>query len=58
MKAPTHPPFHPIESQYMVAAAIAGFLLTLLIADGSLIAAFGVLALIVGLGWVVSRIIR
>ena len=32
---------HPIESKYMAGAAVVGFLLTLLLTGGSLIAAFG-----------------
>jgi len=37
---------HPIESKNMVGAAVVGFLLTLLLTGGSLIAAFSALALI------------
>ena len=46
----------PIESKYMAIAAAVGFMLTLLITHGSLMFAFGVLALIAGAGWVVRRI--
>ncbi len=49
---------HPIESKYMVGAAVVGFLLTLLLTGGSLIAAFGVLALVGGIGWVARRLLR
>jgi hypothetical protein len=45
---------HPIESKYMASAAVVGFLLT----GGSLIDAFGVLALVGGIGWVVHRLLR
>jgi hypothetical protein len=47
---------HPIESKYMAGAAVVGFLLTLLLTDGSLIAAFGALGLIAGIGWVAHRL--
>ena len=49
---------HPIESKYMAGAAVVGFLLTLLLTGGSLIAAFGVLALVAGIGWVAHRLLR
>jgi hypothetical protein len=49
---------HPIESKYMAGAAAAGFLLTLLLTGGSLIAAFGVLALVGRVGWVAHRLLR
>ena len=42
----------------MAVAAAAGFLLTLLLTDGSLIAAFGALALIAGIGWAAHRLLR
>ena len=45
---------HPIESKYMAGAAVVGFLLT----GGSLIAAFGALALVGGAGWVAHRLLR
>ena len=46
-----------IENKYTVIAAVVGFLLTLWLADGSMIAAFGVLALIAGTGWAVRRLL-
>jgi len=49
---------HPIESKYMAGAAVVRFLLALLVTGGSLIAAFGVLALVSGLGWVAHRLLR
>ena len=49
---------HPIESKYMAGAAVVGFLVTLLLTGGSLIAAFGVLALVGGVGWVAHRLLR
>jgi ABC-type Fe3+ transport system permease subunit len=49
---------HPIESKYMASAAVVGFLLTLPLTGGSLIAAFGVLALLGGIGWVAHRLLR
>ena len=49
---------HPIESRYMAGAAVVGFLLTLLLTRGSLIAAFGALALVGGIGWVAHRLLR
>ena len=49
---------HPIESKYMAGAAVVGFLLTLLLTGGSLIAAFGVLALVAGIGGVAHRLLR
>jgi hypothetical protein len=49
---------HPIESKYMAGAAVVGFLLTLLLTGGSLIAAFGALALVGGVGWIVHRLLR
>jgi hypothetical protein len=45
-----------IENKYMMIAAVVGFLLTLWLSDGSMIAAFGVLALIAGIGWAVRRL--
>nr|WP_294508526.1 hypothetical protein [uncultured Rhodopila sp.] len=50
--------FYPIENKYMALAAVAGFLLTLLLTGGSLFAAFGALALIAGIGWAIHRIRR
>ena len=55
---PSEKKFYPIESKYMAVAAAAGFLLTLLLTDGSLIAAFGALALIAGIGWAAHRLLR
>ena len=49
---------HPIESKYMAGAAVVGFLVTLLLTGGSLIAAFGALALVGGVGWVARRLLR
>ena len=46
----------PIENKYAAIAAVVGFLLMLWLTDGSLIAAFGVLALIAGIGWTVRRL--
>jgi predicted RND superfamily exporter protein len=48
----------PIENKYAMIAAVVGFLLTLWLTDGSMIAAFGVLALISGIGWAARRILR
>jgi hypothetical protein len=47
-----------IENKYVVVASVLGFLLVLLLTDGSLMAAFGVLALIAGMGWAVRRVTR
>jgi hypothetical protein len=58
MKDPAEDKLHPIESKYMVGAAVVGFLLTLLLTGGSLFAAFGTLALVAGVGWVASRLLR
>jgi hypothetical protein len=44
-----------IESKYAVGAAVLGFLLALVLSHGSLIAGFGALALIAGVGWVGQR---
>ena len=48
----------PIESKYAAIAAVVGFLLMLWLTDGSLIAAFGVLTLIAGVGWAARRLRR
>ncbi|HMD48544.1 MAG TPA: hypothetical protein VKG79_05580 [Bryobacteraceae bacterium] len=48
----------PIENKYVAIAAVAGFLLALWLTDGSMIAAFGVLALIAGIGWATRRLLR
>jgi hypothetical protein len=45
-----------IESKYAVGVAVIGFLLALVLSHGSLMAGFGVLALIAGLGWAWQRI--
>jgi hypothetical protein len=45
-----------IENKYVAIAAVLGFLLVLWLTDGSLIAAFGVLALVAGIGWAVRRL--
>jgi hypothetical protein len=58
MKVQPEGKLHPIESKYMAGAAVVGFLLTLLLTGGSLIAAFGVLALVGGIGWVAHRLMR
>jgi len=58
MKDQSESRLHPVESKYISAAAVVAFLLTLLLTGGSLIAAFGALALIAGLGWVVHRLLR
>jgi hypothetical protein len=48
----------PIENKYVVVAAALGFLLALLLTGGSLTAAFGVLALVAGIGWAARRLSR
>ena len=48
----------PIENKYTAIAAVVGFLLMLWLTDGSMIAAFGVLALIAGIGWAARRLRR
>jgi hypothetical protein len=47
-----------IESKYAVGAAIAGFLVALVLSHGSLMAGLGALALIAGLGWAWQRIFQ
>ena len=47
-----------VENKYAAIAGVMGFLLTLWLTDGSMIAAFGVLALISGIGWAARRLIR
>jgi hypothetical protein len=47
-----------IENKYTVIAAVVGFLLMLWLTDGSMIAAFGILALIAGTGWAIRRLQR
>jgi hypothetical protein len=46
-----------IENKYAAVGAAVGFLLALWLTDGSMIAAFGVLALIAGAGWAVRRLL-
>jgi hypothetical protein len=46
-----------VENKYTAIAAVVGFLLVLWLTDGSMIAAFGVLALIAGAGWAVRRLL-
>jgi hypothetical protein len=58
MKDPPEGKLHPVESKYMAGAAVVGFLLTLLLTGGNLIAAFGALALVAGIGWVAHRLLR
>ena len=47
-----------VENKYAAIAAVVGFLLALWLTDGSMIAAFGVLALISGIGWAARRLLR
>ncbi len=58
MRDPPEGRLHPIESKYMAGAAVVGFLVTLLLTGGSLIAAFGALALIGGIGRIAHRLLR
>jgi hypothetical protein len=46
-----------IENKYTALAAVVGFMLTLWLSDGSMIAAFGVLALIAGARWAIRRLL-
>jgi hypothetical protein len=46
-----------IENKYTALAAVVGFMLTLWLSDGSMIVAFGVLALIAGAGWAIRRLL-
>jgi len=46
----------PLENKYTAIAAVLAFLLVLWLTDGSLYAAFGALALIAGIGWVVREL--
>jgi hypothetical protein len=55
---PSRKKFYPVENKYMALAAVGGFLLMLLLTGGSLIAAFGALALIAGIGWAIHRLRR
>jgi hypothetical protein len=45
-----------IENKYVAITAVIGFLLAVWLSRGSLIAGFGVLALIAGIGWAVRRL--
>ncbi len=44
-----------IENKYVAVAAALGFLVALFLTGGSLMAAFGILALVAGTGWAVRR---
>jgi hypothetical protein len=46
-----------VENKYTAIAAVVGFMLTLWLSDGSMFAAFGVLALIAGAGWAVRKLL-
>lgn len=46
----------PIENKYVAVAAAFGFLLALFLTHGSLVAAFGILALVAGMGWAVRKL--
>ncbi len=48
--------FMLIENKYVAIAASLGFLLALFLAHGSLVAAFGIFALIAGMGWAVWKL--
>ena len=57
----TDPPpkkFYPIENKYIAVGAVVAFMLTLLVTDGSLLAAFGALTFIAGIGWIAHRVSR
>ena len=45
-----------IENKYAAVAAVLAFLLVLWVSDGNMLAAFGALALIAGIGWAARRI--
>ena len=45
-----------MESKYVAIAAAVLFLLVLWLSDGSMAAAFGAMALVAGLGWIVKRL--
>ncbi len=47
-----------IENRFVVIVAVIAFLLVLWFSDGSMFAAFGALAFIAGLGWLVRRLAR
>lgn len=44
-----------IENKYVVDGAVLGFLLALYVTDGSLMAGFGILGLVAGLGWAARK---
>ena len=44
-----------IENKYVAIAGALGFLLALFLSHGSLVAAFGIFALVGGLGWAVRK---
>ena len=44
-----------IENKYVAVASGLGFLLALFLTHGSLVAAFGIFALVAGLGWAVRK---
>jgi hypothetical protein len=46
----------PLENKWFVALAAVCFMLALWYSDGSLAAAFGSLALVLGVGWSIGRI--
>jgi hypothetical protein len=46
-----------IENKYAAISAVLAFLIVLWLSDGSMIAAFGALALIAGIGWAVRRVL-
>ena len=48
--------FMLIENKYVAVAAALGFLLALFLTHGSLVAAFGILALVAGMGWAVRKL--
>lgn len=45
-----------IENKFAVIAAVVAFLLVLWLTRGSMLAAFGALALIAGIGWAARRL--
>jgi hypothetical protein len=45
-----------IENKYAVIAAVAAFLLVLWLSDGSMLAGFGALGLVAGIGWAVRKL--
>ena len=55
MTDPRPKKFYPIENKYVAIGALVAFMLTLLVTDGSLLAAFGALTFIAGIGWIVHR---